>query len=70
LIDATNVRQRLRQDEGLDLALIVSATVYDEVVASRLRGLRPEAFRRVVVRTKGSAYIGYLAQDPIEAELR
>jgi hypothetical protein len=63
LIDAQIVRQQLRQRSDLDIALIVSATMYDEVIQSRLHDLDPEAFRRVVIRAKGISYIGYLYQD-------
>jgi hypothetical protein len=63
LVDSEIVRQQLRQRGDLDIALIVSATVYDEVVQSRLRDLHPEAFRRAIIRAKGITYIGYLCQD-------
>jgi class 3 adenylate cyclase len=62
LVDAEVLRQHLRRRSDLDVALIVSATVYDEVVKSRLNNLNPEAFRRVIIRAKGSSYTGYLYQ--------
>lgn len=62
LVDAEPVRQQLRQRSDLDIALIVSATVYEEVIQSRLHNLNPEAFRRTVVRAKGISYVGYLYQ--------
>jgi hypothetical protein len=65
LVDAEIVRQQLRQRSDLDIALIVSATVYDEVIQSRLRDLNPEAFRRTAIKTKGITYVGYLYQDII-----
>lgn len=68
LVDAEVVRQQLRQQSDLDIALIVSATVYDEVVQSRLHDLNPEAFRRVTIRAKGISYVGYLYQDNLEAQ--
>lgn len=63
LVDAEAVRQQLRQHSDPDLALIVSATVYNEVIQSRLRDLDPEAFRRTIVRAKGITYVGYVHQD-------
>jgi class 3 adenylate cyclase len=65
LVDAEIVRQQLRQHSDLDVALIVSATVYDEVIQSRLHGLRPEAFHRTIVRVKGISYVGYVYQDTV-----
>lgn len=62
LVDAEVTRQQLRQRTDLDIALIVSATVYNEVVLSRLHNLDPDAFRRVIVRAKGITYLGYLCQ--------
>jgi hypothetical protein len=65
LVDAEIVRQQLRERSDLDIALIFSATVYDEVIQSRLCDLNPEAFRRVAIKTKGITYVGYLYQDII-----
>lgn len=65
LVDAESVRQQLRQQDKADIALIVSATVYNEIIQSRLSGLHPEVFRRVIVRSKGITYIGYLCRDGI-----
>jgi hypothetical protein len=72
LVDAEVTRQQLRQRSDLDIALIVSATVYDEVIQSRLHNLDPDAFRRVLVRAKGIPYVGYLCQSNLgmrESEL-
>jgi len=63
LADAEVVRQQLRQRSDLDIAMIVSATVYDEVIQSRLGDLDPETFRRVLVRAKGKSYVGHLCQS-------
>lgn len=63
LVDAETVREQLRQRSDLDIALIVSAYVYDEVVQSRLCDLNPETFRRATMKAKGIAYAGYLYQD-------
>lgn len=63
LLDANVVRRQLRSQPGRDLALVVSAAVYDEVIRTRFHGLRPEAFGRVVVQAKRLAYVGYLYRD-------
>jgi hypothetical protein len=63
LVDAEPARRLLSQRSNLDIALIVSDTVYKEVIQSRLHNLNPETFRRVIVRAKGITYAGYLYQD-------
>jgi hypothetical protein len=63
LLDARTMRQQLRQRSDVDVALIVSAYVYDEVIQSRLGDLNPEAFRRTTIKAKGIGYVGYLYQD-------
>jgi hypothetical protein len=63
LVDAEIVRQQLRMRADLDIALIVSGTIYDEVVRSRFHNMKPEAFRRSTIRSKGISYVGYLYQD-------
>jgi hypothetical protein len=63
LVDGEIVRQQLRQHGNLDIALIVSATIYNEVIQSRLHDLCPESFHRTVIRAKGITYVGYLCQD-------
>ena len=68
LVDAETMRQHLRQRRDLDIALIVSATVYDEVIQSRLHDLNPETFHRTIIRAKGVSYIGYLYQAVLAAQ--
>lgn len=70
LVDAEIVRQQLRERSDLDIALIVSAAVYNEVIQSRLNGLRPESFRRTVIRAKGITYVGYLRRDVLVPRAR
>jgi hypothetical protein len=67
LVGADILRQHLRQRDDLDVALIVSATVYEEIVQSRMRDLDPEVFRRTVIRVKGNSYAGYLYQGNFAA---
>jgi hypothetical protein len=66
LVDAPVVRQQLHQRSDLHTALIVSATIHDEVIQSRLRNLSPDTFRRANIRAKGIAYVGYLYQGSFE----
>jgi len=68
LVDSEVARQQLRQRSDLNITLIVSATVYDEVIQSRLHDLNPEAFRRVTIRAKGISYVGYLYQENFGAQ--
>ena len=70
LVDAAATRQQLRQRSDIDISLIVSAAVYDEVIQSRLHNLDPEAFRRVLVRAKGIPYVGYLCQSNLGLQER
>jgi hypothetical protein len=63
LVDAEIGRQWLRQRSDLDIALVVSGTVYGEMIQSRLRNLDPGDFRRAVVRAKGTSYVGYLYKN-------
>jgi hypothetical protein len=68
LVDAEIVRQQLRRRPDIDIALIVSAAVYDEIIQSRLRDLNPGCFRRVITRKKGVSCAGYLYQDSLAAQ--
>lgn len=65
LVDSEAVRQQLRQRNDRDIALIVSDTVYGEVIQSRLRDLDPGDFRRTCVRAKGISYIGFLRDSAL-----
>jgi hypothetical protein len=62
LVDAEMLGEQLRQRIDVGVALIVSATVHDEVVQSRFHGLSPEAFCLVSTQVKGVSYVGYLYQ--------
>jgi len=62
LVDAQVLRQTLSQHGEVDVALIVSATVYDEVISSQFHDLNPEMFCRTSFNVKGSRIVGYLAQ--------
>jgi hypothetical protein len=62
LVDAPVLRHVLRQNGGVDIALMVSATVYDEVISSEFHNLNPEMFCRTIFNVKGSKFVGYIAQ--------
>jgi hypothetical protein len=60
LLDSDALRRHLAVRSELDLVLIVSASLYEEVIQSRFRGLDPSAFERVSVVIKGVSYAGYI----------
>lgn len=60
LVDARVLRQMLRDRTDLDIALIISAAVYNEIVQTRLGELVPEMFRRARTTIKGNSCVGYL----------
>jgi class 3 adenylate cyclase len=68
LVDSHVLRQKLRERKDLDIALIVSQAVYDEVVQSRFHDLDPQTFRRTSIRSKGTSSIGYLYQSCLLAQ--
>lgn len=52
LVNSDHVRQALHRHPERSLAVIVDDTLYQDVVLSRLCGLRPEDYQRVVIRDK------------------
>jgi hypothetical protein len=52
LVNSDVMRQALRRHPERSLAVIVDDTLYQDVVLSRLCGLRPEDYQRVVIRDK------------------
>lgn len=52
LANSDHVRQALHRHPDRSLAVIVDDTLYQDVVLSRLCGLRPEDYQRVVIRDK------------------
>jgi len=52
LANSDQVRQALRRHPERSLAVIIDDTLYQDVVLSRLCGLRPEDYQRVVIRDK------------------
>jgi class 3 adenylate cyclase len=59
LVDAQVLRHALKQRSDLDIALIVSTAVYDEVVKSGFNELDPNMFHRTNIRIKGTYLTGY-----------
>lgn len=60
LLDAESARDALARHVGEDVVVVVSQRLYEDVVATRFRGLRPDRFRPVTEQVKGQAYRGYL----------
>jgi class 3 adenylate cyclase len=60
LVDAYVLRQTLRQRIDLDIAFIISAAVYNEIVRGRFSELDAKRFHRARFRTKGNRCVGYL----------
>ncbi|WP_329100355.1 hypothetical protein OG792_18050 [Micromonospora sp. NBC_01699] len=54
--DSAELRTALREATGADLAVAVSATVYDEIVRHEPRDLRANRFRRVTVDIRGKNF--------------
>lgn len=69
LLDSQILRKELlRADE--DVALIVSASIYDDVVETRLDGLEPRRFCSVEVKAKSARYGAYIYRGRYHATPR
>jgi hypothetical protein len=60
LLDAESARETLARYTGEEVVVVVSQRLYEDVVATRFRGLRPDRFRPVTERVKGRTYCGYV----------
>ncbi|MFJ7215883.1 hypothetical protein [Amycolatopsis sp. NPDC098790] len=60
LLDAESAREALARHAGEDVVVVVSQRLFEDVVATRFRGLRPDRFRLVTEQVKGQTYCGYL----------
>jgi hypothetical protein len=60
LLDAGATRRALAADTESDVVLVVSQRLYEDVVATRFNGLRPERFHPMHVSVKGTTYAGYI----------
>jgi hypothetical protein len=69
LLDSVLLRRELKQRSEADLVLIVSDSIYRDIVETQLGGLEPATFRRVVVRAKSMTYPAYIQRmDAVAAE--
>ena len=60
LLDSEVLRHYLAEKAELDLALIVSASLYHDVIETRFRGLEPTEFAPADVHVKGMSYAAYI----------
>ncbi|MFB4318002.1 hypothetical protein [Actinomadura sp. 21ATH] len=65
LVDAEVLREELRGNPELDLVLIVSGSLYADVVETEFGGLDPSDFRPVDIRAKGVTYPAYIRRGPL-----
>ncbi|WIY06755.1 hypothetical protein QRX60_23960 [Amycolatopsis mongoliensis] len=68
LLDAESVRETLARHPGENVVVVVSQRLYEDVVATRFRGLRPDRFRPVAERIKGRIYRGYVCVGSPKSE--
>lgn len=60
LLDSDELRKYLAQRAELDVALIVSACLFHDVIETRFHRLEPAEFTRTDVRVKGTSYPAYI----------
>ncbi|MEU4824003.1 hypothetical protein ACLQ2P_32455 [Actinomadura citrea] len=60
LLDAAPLREHLSEHQDRDLALVVSDTLYKDVVGSGFCALKPSEFFRLEVTVKEKPYSGYI----------
>lgn len=70
LLDSDALRRRLADRQDLDLAVVVSASLYHDVIQTRFRGLEPHDFAFVDFDAKGTSYVGYIYQGSWSARRR
>ncbi|MBC6461713.1 hypothetical protein [Actinomadura sp. HBU206391] len=68
LLDGRPLRQRLAQDPDQDLALAVSASLYNDVIMGGFCPLDPACFTSFRIAAKGTIYQGYLYQAAERAQ--
>jgi class 3 adenylate cyclase len=64
LLDARPLRRVLADQQELDLALIVSQTLYQDVIRTGFCALDPDEFQAVRVNAKGMRYQGFIQRRP------
>lgn len=66
LLDARPLRKLLADQQERDLALIVSQSLYQDVVRTGFCSLDPDEFRPVRVNAKGIQYNGFVRRSEVE----
>ncbi|TDD32896.1 hypothetical protein E1287_21070 [Actinomadura sp. KC06] len=64
LLDSEPLRRVLSEHPDLNLACVVSESLYRDAVATGLSGLSPSAFEPVRLQVKGHSLGGYVLRDP------
>jgi len=69
LLESDELRKYLAQRPELDLVLIVSASLYHDVIETRLHRLDPAEFTPIDIYVKGGSYPAYIyyANHPVSA---
>jgi hypothetical protein len=60
LLDADAVRETLAEEVHDNVVVVISRSLYQDVVATRFRGLEPDRFRPFSEQVKGRTYCGYI----------
>jgi class 3 adenylate cyclase len=60
LLDSAELHSYLAEHTRLDLALIVSESLYHDVIETRFRGLEPAEFAHAHISAKGVSYPAYI----------
>lgn len=60
LLDSEELRDELRADPGRDMALIVSSSLYQDLVETEFEGLDPKEFHPVEITAKGAVFPAYV----------
>jgi hypothetical protein len=60
LLDAKVARETLAKEVEDDVVVVISERLYQDVVATRFRGLDPERFQPLTEHVKGRTYRGYI----------
>ena len=64
------LRRRLADHQNVDLAVVVSASLYHDVIQTRFRGLEPRDFALVDFDAKGTSYVGYIYEGSLPERRR
>ncbi|WP_433332342.1 hypothetical protein [Spirillospora sp. CA-294931] len=65
LLDARAVRRALAGTADRDLVLVVSSTLFHEVVKTRFYGMDPTLFASFRVTAKGATYLAHVTTEPV-----